>query len=534
MRITSVTIENFRTLDAFALDFEGESRYLVGENAIGKSSLITAIARALGRDRTFERADFLDLTRPVDIRVTLTDLDERQLGVFADVADFGAAPTVTMGVMALWDPDEEEIEVTHGYPTKLWQLSKRSEREAVELYWISDNRDPSRSLQFNSRKGLISDAIANLDLNQPISQAIDDISTACQKLASVPDLQAVIQCVGLQLRKLVTANAKPYGIGSAASTELDILRQLQLTLDYGGGSLPISNQSAGLTQLTLFAFSLFAITQRSGSLLFIDEPELSLHPHAQKALLRVIQQLPNQFILASHSATLLDRADARHLVRLYRDGPNVKVARPTKLTAPEAARLARFTTAENAESFFARSVILVEGQSDKYALEAVAAKKNRNLDSDGVTIVAMRGAAGIETFLGLLGPRGLKIKLAGLCDANEEAKWARALESHGLGAKLDRAAMGSLGFQVCDKDLEEVLISTAGEDEALALVDALGDKSAFGRFAQQPIQKSRSVSEQLHDFIHSRGRNITYAPLLVDKIDAAKLPIALERVIDAV
>ena len=90
MRITRITVENFRSLDAFALDLEGESRFIVGENAIGKSSLITAIARAVGRDRTFSRTDFLDLAKPIDIRVTLIGLDAAQLGVFADAADFGA------------------------------------------------------------------------------------------------------------------------------------------------------------------------------------------------------------------------------------------------------------------------------------------------------------------------------------------------------------------------------------------------------------------------------------------------------------
>ena len=103
MRITRVTVENFRSLDAFVLDLEGESRFLVGENAIGKSSLITAIARAVGRERTFSRSDFVDLARPIDIRVTLTALDAAQLGVFADAADFGAVTSVTMGITALWD-----------------------------------------------------------------------------------------------------------------------------------------------------------------------------------------------------------------------------------------------------------------------------------------------------------------------------------------------------------------------------------------------------------------------------------------------
>jgi predicted ATP-dependent endonuclease of OLD family len=96
MQISRVTIENFRTLDAFILDLNGESCYLVGENAIGKSSLIAAIVRALGRDRAFERADFLDLKHPVDIRVTLTGLDATQLGILADAVDFGAVtPNLT-------------------------------------------------------------------------------------------------------------------------------------------------------------------------------------------------------------------------------------------------------------------------------------------------------------------------------------------------------------------------------------------------------------------------------------------------------
>ena len=532
MRITRITVENFRSLDAFALDLEAESRFIVGENAIGKSSLITAIARAVGRDRTFSRSDFLDLKRPIDIRVTLIGLDAAQLGVFADAADFGAVTSVTMGVTALWDPDAEEIEITHGYPTKAWRQTKRSERDAVELYWIPDSRDATRLLQFGSRTGLITDAIAKLDLDKPISAAIDDIEKACEKLAAIPDLQALMQNAGSQLRTLMPAGLKPYGIGGTASTELDVLRQLQLVLDHAGTKLPIGDQSSGLIQLTLFAFSVLAITQRPGSILLVDEPELSLHPQPQKALLRTVQLLPNQFLLASHSATLLDRADARHVIRLYRDSGKVKSARPATLTAPEAARLARFTTSENAEAFFARAVILVEGQSDKYALEAVAAKKKRNLDADGATIVAMRGAGGIGTFLSLLGPNGLKVKLAGLCDANEESKWAQALELHGMGAKLDRAAMATLGFEVCDRDLEEVLIAAVGEVKTLAIIDAQGDKAEFETFAQQPTQKTKPVPQQLHDFLHRR--NITYAPLMVDAIDAAKIPPALEHVINAV
>jgi hypothetical protein len=474
------------------------------------------------------------LAEPIDIRVTLVDLDPSQLGVFADAADFGAVTSVTMGVTALWDPDAEEVEITHGYPTKAWRQSNRSERDAVELYSISDNRDATRLLQFGSRSGLMKDALAKLDLQAQISAAIDEIADACEKLGAVPELDGLLQSAGDRLRTFIPAGVKPYGVGGTASTELDVLRHLQLVLEYAGTALPIGSQSSGLLHLTLFAFSLLAIAQRPGSILLVDEPELSLHPQPQKALLRSLQSLPNQFLLASHSATLLDRADARHLVRLSRGGGKVKASRPSKLTASEAARLARFTTAENTEAFFARAVILVEGQSDKYALEAVAAKKKRNLDADGVTIVTMRGAGGISTFLALLGPNGLELKVAGLCDALEQSKWAGALESHGMGSKLDRAAMAAIGFEVCDGDLEEVLIAALGDAGTRAIIDAQGDTAAFNSFAQQAAHKSKSVPQQLHDFLHARGRNITYAPLMVDAIDLEHLPTALENVISAV
>jgi len=534
MRISRVSVENFRSFDAFVLELDGESRFLVGENAIGKSSFLKAIECSIGRDRAFSRSDFIDLAQPIDIRVTLTCMDPGQLGIFADAADFGAATSVTMGVMALWDPDAEEVEAKHGYPTKSWRPSNRSERDAVELYSISDSRDASRMLQFSARRGLIPDALANIDLEKPIATAIEDIKKACEILGAAPGLQALLQSAGSQLRTLIPAGTSPYGIGRTASTELDVLRNLQLLLEYAGTSLPVGTQSSGLMHLTLFAFSLLAIIQRPGSILLIDEPELSLHPQPQKALLRTLQQLPNQFLLASHSATLLDRADARHLVRLYRESGEVKAARPSKLTAPEAARLARFTTSENAEAFFAGAVILVEGQSDRYALEAVAARKHRNLDAEGVTIVAMRGAGGIATFLTLLGPNGLKLRLAGLCDSGEQPKWAQALESHGMGSNLDRAAMAAIGFEVCDGDLEEVLIAAVGEKTTLAIIDAQGDTAEFAAFAQQPAHNAKTVVQRLHDFLHGRGRNITYAPLMVDSIDPAKLPAALENVINAV
>jgi hypothetical protein len=43
----------------------------------------------------------------------------------------------------------------------------------------------------------------------------------------------------------------------------------------------------------------------------------------------------------------------------------------------------------------------------------------------------------------------LDVRLAGLCDAAEEADFQRGLERAGLGSHLARAEMETLGFYVC-------------------------------------------------------------------------------------
>ena len=66
------------------------------------------------------------------------------------------------------------------------------------------------------------------------------------------------------------------------------------------------------------------------------------------------------------------------------------------------------------------AVILVEGVSDQAAIEALAARRGRDLGGEGVFVVPMGGATNIGHFLDLFGPRGLGVQLAGLCDAGEE------------------------------------------------------------------------------------------------------------------
>jgi hypothetical protein len=179
-----------------------------------------------------------------------------------------------------------------------------------------------------------------------------------------------------------------------------------------------------------------------------------------------------------------------------------------------------------------QAVVLVEGISDQVALQALAARRGRDLAAAGIAVVPMGGARNIRRFLELFGPRGLDVGLAGLCDAREEANFRRALERAGLGANLSRADMEALGFYVCVADLEDELIRCLGAAVVEQVVEAQGELGSFRTFQQQPAWQGRSSQAQLRRFIgtHS-GRKIRYARLLVDALQLTSVPRPLDRVL---
>jgi hypothetical protein len=178
------------------------------------------------------------------------------------------------------------------------------------------------------------------------------------------------------------------------------------------------------------------------------------------------------------------------------------------------------------------AVVLVEGISDQRALEALAARRGRNLDVEGVSILPVGGAQAVGSFLARLGPRGLDVRLAGLCDAGEERYFRRALERAGLGSRLSRTEMERLGFYVCVEDLEDELIRSLGAAVVEQLVEAQGDLGSFRTLQKQPGWKGRPVAEQLRRFLGSGGsRKILYAPLLVDALDLTRVPRPLDGVL---
>ncbi len=189
------------------------------------------------------------------------------------------------------------------------------------------------------------------------------------------------------------------------------------------------------------------------------------------------------------------------------------------------------TGPRTAEVFDGRAVVLVEGVSDQVALEALAERRGRDLDAEGVSVLPIGGAQAIGGFLELFGPKGYDVRLAGLCDAGEEGEFRRGLERAGLGSNLTRAEMERLGFYVCVADLEDELIRSLGAAAVEQVIESKGDLRSFRTLQKQPAWRGRPVEEQLRRFSGSYGGKIQYARALVEALDLTRVPRPLDRVL---
>src|SRR5262245_32170470 len=152
-----------------------------------------------------------------------------------------------------------------------------------------------------------------------------------------------------------------------------------------------------------------------------------------------------------------------------------------------------------------QTTVLVEGDSDRLAVEALAGRRGRDLHAEGISVVSMGGATNIGNYL----KRFAKSRVTGLCDAAEERDFCRELERAGLGTNLSRAGMEDLGFYVCVEDLEDELIRALGADAVENVIDARGELEQLRTFEKQPAWRSKSRTDQLRRFLgtHS-GRKI--------------------------
>ncbi len=186
----------------------------------------------------------------------------------------------------------------------------------------------------------------------------------------------------------------------------------------------------------------------------------------------------------------------------------------------------------NGQVMTLRGVVLVEGNSDRVALHALAQRGGRDLAAEGIEVVAMGGITNTRAFALRYGPRGLGVPLAGLYDSPEEDKVRHGLATAGVEAALRADALPGLGFYQCSVDLEDELIRALGVAAVEGVIEAAGETRSLRLLAGMPAQREWTREAVLRRFLGSRsGRKARYAALLVDALEPARVPAPLAAVL---
>jgi putative ATP-dependent endonuclease of OLD family len=135
-------------------------------------------------------------------------------------------------------------------------------------------------------------------------------------------------------------------------------------------------------------------------LLLIEEPEAHLQPQRQLRLMEFLLTAasddipdahPVQIIVTTHSPNLASKVPLRNVVLLEGRHAYPMAEECTKLDKGDYRFLERFLDVTKANLFFARGVIVVEGDAEAILIPALASFIGRDLTGHGVSIVNVGG-----------------------------------------------------------------------------------------------------------------------------------------------
>ena len=189
---------------------------------------------------------------------------------------------------------------------------------------------------------------------------------------------------------LMAGEQRKASLSLTGSELIDILRQLDLVLECNKSGLGSLNLLCVAAELLLFLEE-----KRGLKLTLVEELEAHLHPQYQLRILDYIrsQEGFGQFILTTHSITLAANIPLENLIILKENKVFPMGKEYTECEEGDYRFLHRFLDATKANLFFARGVIMVEGDAENLLLPAVAKVIERPLHEYGVSIVNVGSTA---------------------------------------------------------------------------------------------------------------------------------------------
>lgn len=147
--------------------------------------------------------------------------------------------------------------------------------------------------------------------------------------------------------------------------------------------------SSGSKQILILITKL-VLSQDKRDFLLIEEPELHLHPEAQKQIFKLIRRISRekpQIFATTHSKEFIEESESSNVEKVDRDVSS----EIHSVKEGEIEKEFQDLGYERGDLLQSNAVIFVEGKSDKLILKEFARELGHNLEEHGVSVIELEG-----------------------------------------------------------------------------------------------------------------------------------------------
>ncbi|MCL2015246.1 MAG: AAA family ATPase [Defluviitaleaceae bacterium] len=282
----------------------------------------------------------------------------------------------------IYNQDKQEYTKKHIHIT-LWNDEKITVNESVSgtilsafnFIYIDAHRDIAEDIR--NKSSAWNRQLAKMEIADEPKQKIEN---------SLLDLSKQIVQESSFLKK---ATENLGGATNVAGSQIEIypitrnIEEIYKGLDIfvtqsNSSAISMSNMGAGTRSRAIFATTKTVIGEKIGQsketplffMVAFEEPEVHIHPQAQKKLIKDFQDMQVQGVITTHSPYVLETSDIQDLIYTTMQDAETYFRPTAQLNLPkeELDKIKRIVIDTHGAILFAKAVVLAEGDTEKIAL----------------------------------------------------------------------------------------------------------------------------------------------------------------------